>query len=40
LNEYEFRLNRRFYQIGRFNSVPGIATDVAAPTCPPLYDGK
>jgi transposase-like protein len=40
LNEYVFRFNRRFYPMGMFNSVLGIATRVAAPTYAALYDGN
>jgi transposase-like protein len=40
LNEYTFRFNRRFYPMGMFNSVLGIATRVKAPTYRALYDGK
>jgi transposase-like protein len=40
LNEYVFRFNRRFYPMGMFNSVLGIATRVKAPTYRALYDGK
>jgi transposase-like protein len=40
LNEYVFRFNRRFYPMGMFNSVLGIATRVQGPTYAALYDGK
>lgn len=40
LNEYTFRFNRRFYPMGMFNSVLGIATRVEGPTYAALYDGK
>jgi transposase-like protein len=40
LNEYVFRFNRRFYPMGMFNSVLGIATRVEGPTYAALYDGK
>jgi transposase-like protein len=40
LNEYMFRFNRRFYPMGMFNSVLGIATRVQGPTYQSLYDGK
>jgi hypothetical protein len=40
LNEYVFRFNRRFYPLGMFNSVLGIATRVQGPTYASLYDGK
>jgi hypothetical protein len=40
LNEYVFRFNRRFYSVGMFNSVLGIATRVQGPTYASLYDGK
>lgn len=40
LNEYVFRFNRRFYPMGMFNSVLGIATHVQGPTYASLYDGK
>lgn len=39
LNEYMFRFNRRFYPMGMFSSVLGIATRVKAPTYRALYDG-
>jgi transposase-like protein len=32
LNEYVFRFNRRFYPMGMFNSVLGIAATVEGPT--------
>lgn len=40
LNEYVFRFNRRFYPMGMFNSVLGIAARVPGPTYAALYDGK
>lgn len=40
LNEYTFRFNRRFYPMGMFNSVLGIATRVEGPTYAALYGGK
>lgn len=40
LNEYVFRFNRRFYPMGMFNSVLGIATRVKGPTYAALYGGK
>ena len=40
LNEYVFRFNRRFYPMGMFNSVLGIAATVKGPTYRQLYDGK
>jgi transposase-like protein len=40
LNEYAFRFNRRFYPMGMFNSVLGIAMQVQGPTYAALYDGK
>lgn len=40
LNEYMFRFNRRFYPMGMFHSVLGIATRVEGPTYAALYDGK
>jgi hypothetical protein len=40
LNEYMFRFNRRFYPMGMFNSLLGIATRVEGPTYKALYDGK
>jgi transposase-like protein len=40
LNEYTFRFNRRFYPMGMFNSVLGIATRVQGPTYRTLLDGK
>ena len=39
-NEYVFRFNRRFYPMGMFNSVLGVAVHVKAPTRRGLYDGK
>ena len=39
LNEFVFRLNRRFYPMGAFNSVLGIAARVSGPTYRGLYDG-
>lgn len=38
LNEYVFRFNRRFYPMGMFNSVLGIAATVRGPTYEQLYD--
>jgi hypothetical protein len=40
LNEYVFRFNRRFYPMGMFNSVLGVAVHAKAPTRRGLYDGK
>jgi len=40
LNEYVFRFNRRFYPMGMFNSVLGIATRIQGPTYRALLDGK
>ena len=40
LNEYTFRFNRRFYPMGMFNSLLGIATRVHGPTYRALSDGK
>lgn len=40
LNEYVFRFNRRFYPMGMFNSVLGVATHVEGPTYASLYDGN
>ena len=40
LNEYVFRFNRRFYPMGMFNSVLGIAAAVKGPTYVQLYRGK
>lgn len=40
LNEYVFRFNRRFYPMGMFNSVLGLAATVEGPTYDALYDGK
>ncbi len=39
LNEFVFRLNRRFYPLRSFNSVLGIATRVVGPTYAGLRDG-
>ena len=38
LNEFTFRFNRRFWPMGTFNAVLGIATRVKAPTYAALYD--
>jgi hypothetical protein len=40
LNEYVFRFNRRFYPMGMFNSVLGVATRMQGPTYRALLDGK
>lgn len=40
LNEYVFRFNRRFYPMGMFNSVLGIAATVKGPTYVELYGRK
>ncbi len=40
LNEFAFRFNRRFWPMGAFNALLGIATRVNAPTYAALYDGK
>jgi transposase-like protein len=40
LNEYVFRFNRRFWPMGAFNSVLGIAVRAGAPTYSGLYDGS
>lgn len=40
LNEYVFRFNRRFYPMGMFNSVLGIAATSKGPTYQSLYAGK
>lgn len=40
LNEYVFRFNRRFYPMGMFNSVLGIAATVKGPTYRQLFEGK
>ena len=39
LNEYVFRFNRRFYPMGMFNSVLGIAVQTEGPTYEELYGG-
>jgi hypothetical protein len=39
LNEFAFRFNRRFWPMGAFNAVLGIAVRVTAPTYATLYDG-
>jgi hypothetical protein len=39
LNEFVFRFNRRFYPMSSVHSVLGVATRVAGPTYPGLYDG-
>ena len=40
LNEFVFRFNRRFYPMGMFNSVLGIAARTLGPTYEGLYEGK
>ena len=40
LNEYVFRFNRRFYPMGMFNSVLGIAVQTEGPTYEELYEGE
>lgn len=40
LNEFVFRFNRRFYPMGMFNSVLGIAATSQGPTYQALYAGK
>jgi transposase-like protein len=40
LNEFTFRLNRRFYPFNAFRSLLGIAGDVTAPTYADLYAAK
>jgi transposase-like protein len=40
LNEYMFRFNRRFYPMGMFNSVLGIAATSTGPTYQALYAGN
>lgn len=40
LNEYVFRFNRRFYPMGMFNSVLGIAATTKGPTYKALYARK
>jgi transposase-like protein len=40
LNEYTFRFNRRFYPMGMFNSVLGIAARMRGPTRRAFLDGK
>ena len=37
---FTFRFNRRFWPMGAFNAMLGIATRVKAPTCAALYDGR
>ena len=39
LNEFTFRVNRRFYPMVAFNSVLGIASHVMPPTYDALYSG-
>jgi len=39
LNEFAFRFNRRFWPMGAFNAVLGIAMRVTAPTYASLYAG-
>lgn len=39
LNEFVFRFNRRFYPMGMFNSVLGIATRMQGPTYRTFLDG-
>ena len=40
LNEFSFRLNRRFYPFNAFRSLLGIAGDTSAPTYAELYSGE
>ena len=40
LNEFTFRLNRRFYPFNAFRSLLGIAGDTSAPTYAELYSGE
>ena len=39
LNEFVFRLNRRFYPFNAFRSLLGLSVDAEAPTYAELYDG-
>jgi hypothetical protein len=39
LNEFTFRFNRRFYPLGAFSTLLGIASKVTGPTYDGLYSG-